>query len=126
MRRDSYRGRVAAARLRVEIEGEPLVLRSAIHSCLDGDPRFDIAMAGAHDDSVSAHAPHANLAAVAHAVPRAVVTAVEHGPLRVQLVLDQGNRSIPFHGIRRLADAIARAVDACNPWTSETAEIRHA
>lgn len=110
--------------LHVLVTGEPVVLRSAIHACLSGDPRFDAVLTD-KDDPTTGEGSSARPTTIKGA-PWAKVTAAGDGAPRVELLLDQESRPIPFQGMRRLADALIRAVDACTAPTPEPTETSHA
>ncbi len=105
-------------RFRVEINGEPYLLRSAIFACLAGDSRFDVVLAGANGASGDVVA-HANPSSVGQAMPVVLTVAVD-GPLRLECLPDGATRSIPYQGLRPLADVLVREIDNC---TGEATEI---
>ena len=112
-------------RFRVEINGEPYLLRSAIFACIDGDSRFDVVMADARDHATGDVGAHGNSSSDAQTMP-VVLTVAPDGPLRLQSLLDGATRSIPYQSMRRLADALIRELDNCNTWTKEIAVTPHA
>ncbi len=110
-------------RFRVEIDGEPFMLRSAILACLDGDPRFDVVLAGADAASVNDVTAHADLWSVPPPTQVRLTVAVD-APMRLRLLHNGGTHHIPDQGMRRLGDALMQALDNCESWTTET-DIAH-
>lgn len=121
----SYLRGMTPSRYRVVIEGEPFMLRSAIFACLDGDPRFDVVLAGAHGDSPGDVTAHADLSSVPQPTP-VLLTVAANGPICLQLRLDGATRPVPYQGMRRLADTLMREFDNCDTWTTEIAVTNHA
>lgn len=92
-------------RVHVGLGVEPFVLRSAMHACLERDPRLDLVLlppACAPTDDTVGSAMTSSLAAL----PDAVVVAVQDCPPGVELSVAGARRTIPYQGMDRLAEVL--------------------
>lgn len=91
--------------VRVGLGVEPFVLRSAMHACLERDPRLDVVLlpqgCDPTDDTVGS-----DLSASLAALPDAVVVAVQSCPPGVELSVAGVRRTIPYQGMDRLAEVL--------------------
>lgn len=96
---------MAAARFRVDIDGDPFVLRSAVFQHLRSDPRFDVVLVGSTHDTVDVAAHDATDPGTPGT---AVLTVRAEGPLSLQRVGGGAPYVLAYENMHLLTETLVR------------------
>jgi hypothetical protein len=98
---------MATGRFRIDIDGDPFLLRSAVFRHLRADPRFDVVLVGSADEPGSADVvAHAQSPAAPPPTPLVLTVATE-GPLSLRRTEGGVPRSIVYENLQLLAETLA-------------------
>lgn len=105
---------MAAARFRVDVDGDPFLLRSAVFQHLRSDPRFDVVLVASHremvDQDVAAHA------ATTPGTPgAAVLTVSAEGPLSLRRAGGGASRPLVYETMQSLTETLVRELTTSIP-----------
>ena len=90
-------------RFRVDVDGDPFLLRSAVFQSLRADPRFDVVLVESTGEPDEASV---------------VLTVDVEGPLRLQPTREGTPLSIAYEGMQLLAETLATELSKLAPNTN--------